>query len=207
MDVKSQASVAAAPAVESISLSIASLRGQRVILDADLAALYEVPTKRFNEAVKRNAARFPADFMFQLSAEEWEALRSQFATLKTGRGQHRKYLPNAFTEHGAIMAAMVLNSSRAVEVSTYVVRAFVRLREMALDHRDLAKRLDALEEKTELLDMRHDSFSRNTRSQLKQVFEALRQLMTQPEPPKRPIGFVAPEEKKGSKDSGARKSS
>ncbi|SCK22298.1 ORF6N domain-containing protein [Variovorax sp. HW608] len=200
------APVAAAPAVESISLSIASLRGQRVILDADLAALYEVPTKRFNEAVKRNAARFPADFMFQLSAEEWEALRSQFATSNAGRGG-RRYRPFAFTEHGAIMAAMVLNSSRAVEVSTYVVRAFVRLREMALDHRDLAKRLDALEEKTELLDMRHDSFSRNTRSQLKQVFEALRQLMVQPEPSKRPIGFVTPEEKKGSKDSRARKSS
>jgi hypothetical protein len=197
---------AAAPAVESISLSIASLRGQRVILDADLAALYEVPTKRFNEAVKRNAARFPADFMFQLSADEWEALRSQFATSNAGRGG-RRYRPFAFTEHGAIMAAMVLNSSRAVEVSTYVVRAFVRLREMALDHRDLAKRLDALEEKTELLDMRHDSFSRNTRSQLKQVFEALRQLMTQPEPPKRPIGFVTPEEKKSSKDSRARTSS
>lgn len=115
------------PAVESISLSIALLRGQRVILDADLAALYEVPTKRFNEAVKRNAARFPADFMLQLTAEEAESLRSQFATLKTGRGQHRKYLPYAFTEHGAIMAATVLNSPRAVQVALYVVRAFVRL--------------------------------------------------------------------------------
>jgi hypothetical protein len=113
-------------------------------------------------------ARFPADFMFQLSAEEFEALRSQFATLNdgeqpAGRGRHRKYLFYAFTEHGAIMAASVLNSPRAIEVSMYVVRAFVRLRELAATHQDLAKRLDALEEKTEALAMQHDTFSRNTR--------------------------------------------
>lgn len=102
---------------EAITLRIASVRGQRVILDADLAALYEVPTKRFNEAVKRNLAKFPRDFMFALSAAEWVALRSQFATIETGRGQHRKYLPKAFTEHGAIMAATILNSPRAIEVS------------------------------------------------------------------------------------------
>ncbi len=97
-------------------MRIATVRGQRVILDADLAALYEVPTKRFNEAVKRNLGKFPRDFMLVLSAAVWAALRSQFATLKTGRGQHRKYLPNAFTEHGAIMAATILNSPRAIEV-------------------------------------------------------------------------------------------
>lgn len=190
--------MAAAPAVESISLSIATLRGQRVILDADLAALYEVPTKRFNEAVKRNAARFPTDFMFQLSVEEWEASRSQSATSNAGRGG-RRYRPFAFTEHGAIMAATVLNSPRAVEVSTYVVRAFVRLREAAVQHKDLAERLTALEEKTELLDMRQGSFSRNTRTQLRQLFDALRELTAKPDPPKRPIGFVTPEDKKGSK--------
>jgi hypothetical protein len=163
----------------------------------DLAALYEVPTKRFNEAVKRNVARFPADFMFRLTADEAASLRSQFATLKTGRGQHRKYLPHAFTEHGALMAAMVLNSPRAVEVSTYVVRAFVRLREAAIQHKDLAERLASLEQTTELLAAQHDSFSRNTRNQLRQVFEALRELTTQPPaaPPRRPIGFVTPEEK------------
>jgi ORF6N domain len=190
--------VSTAPAVESISLSIAALRGQRVILDADLAALYGVETKRFNEAVKRNAARFPADFMFQLTAEESDSLRSQFATLKTGRGQHRKYLPYVFTEHGAIMAAMVLASPRAVEVSVYVVRAFVRLREAAVLHKDLAERLASLEEKTESLAMSHDTFSRNTRAQLRQVFDALRELTTPPEPPaqpKRPIGFVTPQDK------------
>ena len=190
------------PAVESISLSIALLRGQRVILDADLAALYEVPTKRFNEAVKRNAARFPADFMLQLTAEEAESLRSQFATLKTGRGQHRKYLPYAFTEHGAIMAATVLNSPRAVQVALYVVRAFVRLREAAVQHKDLAERLTALEEKTDHLATRHEVFSRNTRIQLRQLFDALRELAAQPAPVKRPIGFVTHEEKKTPKARG-----
>jgi hypothetical protein len=184
----------ALPAVESISLSIASLRGQRVILDADLAALYGVETKRFNEQVKRNLDRFPADFMFQLDSQEFVSLRSQFATLKTGRGQHRKYLPYAFTEHGAIMAATILNSPRAVEVSVYVVRAFVRLREAAILHKDLAERLDLLEEKTESLAMQHDTFSRNTRNQLRQVFEALRELTVPPETAKRPIGFVTHEE-------------
>ncbi|RFO95453.1 hypothetical protein DIC66_18355 [Rhodoferax lacus] len=184
-----------APAIQAISLAIAHVRGQRIILDADLAALYGVETKRFNEQVKRNSARFPADFMFQLSADEFDSLRSQIATLKSGRGQHRKYLPYAFTEHGAIMAAMVLGSPRAVEVSVYVVRASVRLREAALLHKDLAERLASLEEKTEALAMSHDAFSRNARNQLRQVFEALRELTQPPEPPKRPIGFVPPEDK------------
>lgn len=103
------------------------------MLDSDLAELYGVPTKRLNEQVRRNAQRFPADFMFALDQAEWETLRSQFATLNAGRGQHRKYLPYAFTEHGAIMAATVLNSSRAVEVSIYVVviLSAVHLRERA----------------------------------------------------------------------------
>lgn len=185
------------PQAEAITLRILSMRGQRVLLDTDLAALYDVPTKRFNEAVKRNLAKFPADFMFQLTAEEWAALRSQFATLNAtaGRGQHRKYMPYVFTEHGAIMAATLLNSPRAVEVSVYVVRAFVRLRELVTTNGDLAKRLSDLEEATEALSMAHDNFSRNTRSQFKQVFDALRELMTPPDPPKRPIGFVTDEDK------------
>ena len=134
--------------------------------------------------------------MFELTAEESDSLRSQIATLKTGRGQHRKYLPYVFTEHGAIMAAMVQGSPRAVEVSVYVVRAFVRLREAAVLNKDLAERLASLEEKTEALTMSHDTFSRNTRNQLRQVFEALRELadkVTPPEPPpspKRSIGFL-----------------
>jgi hypothetical protein len=108
-----------------------------------------------------------------------------------GRGQHRKYLPYAFTEHGAIMAANLLSSPRAIEVSVYVVRAFVRLRELAVTHGELAKRLDELERRTEAL----DAYSRNTRAELKRVFDALRALMTPPDPPKRPIGFVHPEDK------------
>ena len=187
--------------LETITQHILLLRGQKVLLDTDLAALYDVPTKRFNEQVKRNLERFPADFMFQLTEEEWAALRSQFATLKSGRGQHRKYLPYAFTEHGAIMAASILNSPRATEVSVYVVRAFVRLREVLASNKELAKRLDDLEQTTEALAMQHDSFARNTRAQLKQVFDAIRELMTPPETQKkRPIGFM-PNEEKPKKDS------
>ena len=132
-------------APEAITLRIATVRGQRVIVDADLAALYGVETKRFNEAVKRNLAKFPADFMFTLTAEEFGALRSQFATSNDqapGRGG-RRYAPRFFTEHGALMAATILNSPRAVEVSIFVVRAFVRMRELTAVHADLAKRLMA----------------------------------------------------------------
>jgi phage regulator Rha-like protein len=183
------------PALQSIGLAITMLRGQRVILDAELAALYGVETKRLNEQVRRNLERFPQDFMFQLNDQEQESLRSQIATLKTGRGQHRKYAPFAFTEHGAIMAATVLNSPRAVQVSLHVVRAFVRLREAAEVHQDLAKQLADLQDKTESLAAQHDSFSHTTRTQLKQVFDALRQLMVPPDTPKRPIGFVTPQDK------------
>lgn len=181
--------------LETITHHILLLRGQKVLLDTDLAALYDVPTKRFNEQVRRNLERFPADFMFQLTEDEWAALRSQFATLKTGRGQHRKYMPYAFTEHGAIMAATILNSPRATEVSVYVVRAFVRLREVLASNAELAKRLDDLEQSTEALAMQHDTFARNTRAQLKQVFDAIRELMTPPESQKkRPIGFISGDE-------------
>ena len=179
-----------------IERSILVLRGHKVLLDTDLAALYGVTTKRFNEQVRRNKARFPLDFMFQLAQEEWDALRSQFATLKTARGQHRKYLPHAFTEHGAIMAATVLNSPRAIKVSVYVVRAFVRLREMLATNKELAAKLEELEQKTQALALRHDTLAANTRTQLKQVFEAIRELMSPPEPKRRPIGFITPEEKK-----------
>ncbi|MBK7000503.1 MAG: ORF6N domain-containing protein [Rhodoferax sp.] len=185
--------------LELVTHQIKVLRGQRVIMDADLAALYGVETKRFNEAVKRNTEKFPSDFMFQLTAEEFANLRSQIATSSldgsdVGHGG-RRYLPRVFTEHGALMAATVLSSPRAVEVSIYVVRAFVQLRDMANTHQGLAQRLDALEEKTEALTMSHDTFSRNTRNQLRQVFEALRELAAPADPPKRPIGFIAPEDK------------
>ena len=184
------------PALQSIGLAITVLRGQRVILDADLAELYGVETKRFNEAVKRNAEKFPADLMFELTAEEFANLRSQFATSSLIAKKHggRRYAPRVFTEHGALMAAMVLNSPRAVQVSLYVVRAFVRLREAALQHKDLAQQLAELQDKTESLAMSHEAFSRNTRNQLKQVFDTLRELVTPPEPHKRPIGFVTPDD-------------
>ena len=164
------------------------VRGQKVILDADLAALYEVPTKQFNQAVKRNLAKFPADFMFALSAAEWEALRSQFVTLETGRGQYRKYLPYVFTEHGAIMAAGLLNSARAINVSVYVVRAFVQQRELLASNKDLARQLKALEQRIEKKLGSHDQANAG-------IIDTLRQLMSPTTTVKRRIGFVNDDEK------------
>lgn len=181
--------------IESLATHIRLLRGQRVLLDSDLAALYGVETRRLNEQIRRNAARFPEDFVFQLTAEEQHCLRSQNATLNSsGRGQHRKYLPYAFTEHGSVMAAMVLNSPRAVEVSVFVVRAFIRLRELAATHQELAQRLAELEEKSEALSARHDALAHNTRAQLQQILATIRQLTMPQEPARRPIGFVTPSE-------------
>ncbi len=120
--------------VERVERAILVIRGQKVILDADLAALYGVTTKRLNEQVKRNLDRFPHDFVFQLTLEEQDSLRSQSATLKAGRGQHRKFLPYVFTEHGAIMAASVLSSPKVIEMSILVVRAFVKLRNILATH-------------------------------------------------------------------------
>ncbi len=178
---------------QDIAQRIQLLRGQRVVLDSDLAALYGVTTKRFNEQVKRNAARFPADFVFQVTNEELNFLRSQFATLNTSsaRGAHRKYLPYAFSEHGAVMAAMVLNSPRAIEVSVYVVRAFVQIRQAAALHADVDKRLRELELKHESLTNQTQTELRQTSRDLKDVFDTLRELMTPPPaPPKRQIGFI-----------------
>jgi hypothetical protein len=134
--------------LERIESVILFIRGHRVIMDSDLATLYGVPVKRLNEQVRRNQRRFPDDFHFQLSKEETEAvdvLRSQNATLKKGRGHHRKYLPHAFTEHGALMAANVLNSPQAEDASVFVIRAFVRLRQMLYTHKELAQKLEELE--------------------------------------------------------------
>ena len=143
--------------------------------------------------MRRNRNRFPTDFIFELTAEEFAHLKSQFATSSWGG---RRKLPLAFTEHGAIMAATVLSSSRAVEMSVYVVRAFVQLREVLATHKDLAVKLATLERQTQALALKHDTLAQNTRLQLKQVFEAIRELMVPPEPKKRSIGFVVPEEKK-----------
>lgn len=178
-----------------IARHILSLRDQRVMLDADLAALYGVETKMLVQAIKRNSERFPGDFMFQLDAQEWASLRSQFMTSNTGRGG-RRYAPYAFTEQGVAMLSSVLNSPRAIAINIEIMRAFVQVRSMAATHQDLAKQLAELQDKTESLAMQHDTFSRNTRAQLRQVFDALRELMTPPDPPKRPIGFITPEDKK-----------
>jgi hypothetical protein len=172
----------AAPAasVADIARAILVLHRQRVILDADLAALYGVTTKRLNEQVKRNAARFPEDFMFRLSAQETQALNgSHFAT---GSQKHRdpRFPPFAFTEHGAIMAATVLNSPRAVEMSLYVVRAFIRLRELLAANSALARKLDELERKYQ----HHDEA-------IAAILSTLRELMHAPAPKRRAIGFTA----------------
>ncbi len=166
---------------ERIEKAILLIRGHKVMLDKDLAELYGVATKVLNQAVKRNLSRFPDDFMFQLTPEEDDALRSQFVTLKPGRGKHRKYLPYAFTEHGVAMLSSVLNSDRAIEVNIAIMRAFVRLRQIMSTHKDLARKLADLERK---LGEHDDKFA--------VVFEAIRQLMAPPSTTqkKQKIGFV-----------------
>jgi hypothetical protein len=175
---------------ERIERSILLIRGQKVMLDRDLAYLYGVTTKGLNQAVKRHKDRFPEDFIFQLTMEEakiwWTevkgvGLRSQIVTLK--RGEHIKYRPYAFTEHGILMLSSVLNSDRAIKVNIEIMRAFVRLRQILSSNKELSRRLDELENKYD--------------AQFRVVFEAIRQLMrpAEPEPPKRRIGFLVEEPK------------
>lgn len=168
--------------VERIETSILFLRGQKVMLDRYLANLYGVSTKALNQAVKRNIKRFPEDFMFQLTKEEtkiWLAYiqsfrsRSQNVTLK--RGQNIKYCPYAFTEHGILMLSSVLKSERAIQVNIAIMRTFIRLRKLLSTHEELARKLSVLEKKYD--------------TQFKVVFDAIRELMTPPEPKRRPIGF------------------
>ncbi|MGA9071935.1 MAG: ORF6N domain-containing protein [Terracidiphilus sp.] len=161
----------------SIENQIVLVRGQKVLLDTDLAALYDVEVKALNQAVKRNEERFPPDFVFQLTAEENESLRSQFVTSKSSRGG-RRYAPYAFTEHGAIMAASVLNSPRAVEMSIFVVRAFLRLRETLATNKALAAKLAELEQRLETTDQK-----------ILEIVEAIHVLAMPPERPARQIGF------------------
>lgn len=162
---------------EQIESRILFIRSHKVILDSDLAELYGVATKRLNEQVKRNKERFPSDFMFQLTARETLTLRSQIATSNRGRGG-RRYQPYAFTEHGAIMAASVLNSHRAIEVSVYVVRAFVKLREILRTHKELGQKLSQLEKRIE-----------GHNEEIIALFEAIRLLMEPPEKTSKRIGF------------------
>ena len=169
--------------VDRIESSILTLRGQRVVLDSDLAAMYGVTTKALNQAVKRNVDRFPADFHFQLTVEEKSGVVANCDHLSTLK--FSSSLPYAFTEHGAIMAASVLNSPRAVEVSVFVVRAFVKLRELALSHRELSRKVAELEQKVGGHDV-----------SIRSLVGAIRELMTPPTvPPKRRrIGFQAVQE-------------
>ncbi len=174
--------------METIERKIYLIRGQKVMLDSDLAALYGVATGALNRAVKRNTNRFPEDFMFQLTVEESDALRcqtgilelhdylrSQIMTSKTGRGG-RRYQPYVFTEQGVAMLSSVLNSDRAVQVNITIMRAFVNLREMIASHKELTKRLDEMEKSYD--------------SQFKMVFDAIRALVSQPEPKEKKIGFI-----------------
>ena len=166
--------------VEVIEQRILLIRGQRVMLDADLAGLYGTTTKRLNEQVKRNRARFPEDFMFQLTTKEKAEVVANCDHL--AKLKFSPVLPNAFTEHGAIMVASVLNTQRAIQVSVFVVRAFVKLREMLSTHKELAHKLALLERKLQ----NHDESIRS-------LVAAIRQLMTPPEPKRRPIGFIGEE--------------
>jgi ORF6N domain len=175
--------------VEHITQSILFLRGQRVILDRELAAIYGVETRTLNQAVKRNGERFPEDFMFQLTAEEVELSRSQSVILNPGRGQNIKYLPYAFTEHGAIQAANILSSPRAIEMGVYVVRAFVKLRELLSSNRELARRFAQLETRLD------KKFTEQDRA-IGAILSAIRELMHPTPPKRRPIGFTADLEKK-----------
>ena len=161
---------------ERIERAILLLRGEKVMLDADLAALYGVATRVLVQAVKRNAERFPPDFMFQLTREEVNLLRSQIVISKIGdpRGG-RRYPPYAFTEQGVAMLSSVLNSPRAIAVNIEIMRTFIRLRQMLASHADLARKLESLEKKYD--------------AQFKVVFDAIRQLMAPPEPKRRRIGF------------------
>ncbi len=165
--------------IDTLAQTIHLVRGHKVMLDADLAALYGVQTKRLNEQVRRNAERFPADFMLQLTATETAALRSQFATSNAGRGG-RRYLPLAFTEHGALMAATVLSSPRAIDMSVFVVRAFVQLRELLGSTHELAAKLDELERRLAT----HDQA-------IAGLIDAIRALTAAPVRTGRPIGFTA----------------
>ena len=163
--------------IERIERAIYVVRGQKVMLDSDLAALYGVSTARLNQQVNRNVERFPEDFMFQLTIEEFKVLMLQIATSKKGRGGRRK-LPLVFTEHGAIMAANMLNSKRAVRMSVFVVRAFVKLRETALRYKELAAKITELERKVGT----HDHAIAST-------IAAIRQLMSSPARERKQIGF------------------
>lgn len=166
---------------DNIATKILLIRGRRVMFDSDLAEIYKVETKMLNRAVKRNQKRFPDDFMFQLSNEEWTDLKFQFGTSSWGG---RRSLPFVFTEHGAIMLATVLNSQRAIDASIVVVNAFVRLREFVMMSEEIARKLDEFEKKTNKKLSDHDNM-------FKVVIDTLKKVLIQENSPKKPIGFLS----------------
>ncbi|MFI5163905.1 MAG: ORF6N domain-containing protein [Bacteroidia bacterium] len=161
-----------------IQKRIFEVRGHKVMFDRHLSELYGVPTKSLNLAIKRNISRFPGDFMFQLTKKEYDSLRFQFETLK--RGQHSKYLPYVFTEHGVAMLSSVLKSKKAVDVNISIVRAFVMLRQLAISHKDLVARIDELEKK-------HNK-------NFEEIYKALKYLLSPPNPPRKKIGYKRSDE-------------
>lgn len=167
--------------VELIERRIYLIRGHKVMLDSDLADLYQVETFNLNKAVKRNLDRFPEDFMFQLTKEEAESLTFQIGMSKKGRGG-RRTLPYVFTEHGVAMLSSVLNSDRAVQMNILIIRAFIKLREMIASHKDLARKIEEIE--------------RTQKKQGQQISAIIQHLIEVPAKPKRAIGFQPPEDKK-----------
>jgi len=166
--------------IELIASKIYFIRNMKVMLDRDLAELYEVETKALKQAVRRNIDRFPADFMFELTKDEYQSLRSQIVTLK--RGQHSKYAPFAFTEHGVLMLSSVLNSERAIQVNIQIVRTFTKLREMLSTHKDFKRKIESMEKKYD--------------EQFQIVFEAIKQLLSEEDKPKKKIGYTVKEKQK-----------
>ena len=168
-----------------IQSKIYEIRGRKVMLDRDLAELYQVTTGNLNKAVKRNLKRFPPDFMFQLTAEEWEALRFQIGILKNGRGEHTKYLPYAFTEQGLAMLSGILNSDIAINVNISIMRAFVDIRQMIASPKtnkidELEKRMDAIENYIEEVFSDYNDINDDTRMQLELINQTLAELQTRP---------------------------
>jgi len=162
------------------------LRGQKVMIDKDLAEMYGVDTKVLNQAVNRNVQRFPDDFMFQLTNNEWQSLRSQFVTLEEiGRGRYSKYLPKAFTEQGVAMLSSVLRSETAIQVNIQIIRVYTRIRQLLLDNEDLWKKLEKIEQDV----LKKDD-------EIKAIFKILKTLLVQQVQPREPIGFKIPKKQK-----------
>lgn len=174
---------------ETVISKIYFIRSKKVMLDRDLAEMYSVETKRLNEQVRRNLKRFPPDFMFQLTEEESNSLRSQIATLEKGQGKHTKYLPYVFTEQGVAMLSSVLNSETAIEVNIQIIRIFTRMREILLTHKDVLIKLEQLEKNMVI----QNEITKKHENEIQVIFKALKQLLN-PTVPRKQIGFKVKED-------------